>query len=482
MKYRITGLGLLIMVMAFTGCVEKVTNEKDVVSFRVTFSDGTNPVTLDCGETQESECEFSLEVGSFSVPIKIEALDEQHSVIANYSRSVLLSVSPAGIISKDDPLVRTLPDGRRVMVIPLNQGEWSGEVSFRGAFGAVSLFVEDVGYEPAADSLNAACHDLYPSGGCYASDDDNPLPGTGSVGVSDYIYFDNPRVYDLQVPADEDAVASGARDSDPSQLSGFRIQVDGDSYDGVSECQPGESRLVVTQVSVSGFFVTDVCNRADNPEGNVTTDYASMYVYNFNTPEELYRGDCLRMFQGAIDEFQGYTEIKNPFWTVDTCNADDETCDVDVPKCSDFIPEPTVIDDLILDDPLAMEKLESSLVTVENSVFDVTFTRCDKNGDGVIDYDLDSEKDCKYDCGDVVSCVVKEDYDIYFTWKVSINGSAIGVVTNGVVPFDPEDENNKGLTIHKITGTLKHLDFGAPPWIIIPRDPSDFCLTEGECE
>lgn len=255
---------------------------------------------------------------------------------------------------------------------------------------------------------------------------------------------------------------------------------------GDDSCAAGEQRLVVTQVGVAGFYVTDVCNRVDPTSATdpLTSDYASLYVYNFNTPEELSRGDCLLMFQGAVDEFQGFTEMKNPFWEVDHCEESDGFCEVGEPKCRHLLPTPTELDSSMLADDLAMEKLESSVVTVRNGVSPATFESCDFNDDGVVDWYDEEEDACYEDCEDAPSgCIVKENYDRYFTWFVTVGGEKVGVVTRGVIDesvFNPEER--LGETVYSITGTLKHLSFGTPAWIMNPRDQEDFCVTESDCQ
>ena len=57
---------------------------------------------------------------------------------------------------------------------------------------------------------------------------------------------------------------------------------------------------------------------------------------------------------------------------------------------------------------------------------------------------------------------------------VNLGGAEIAVVTRGVVTFDPL--MHQGQTIGYIAGTLKHLSFGGPPWILQPRDEDDFQL------
>ncbi len=453
----------------WSSCTEKVTLERDVMSFEVTF---VNPPA--CGLTAGDACPFSLTQGAFSLRLRIRALNEHHEVATNFYKSVVITTVPSGMFMTG-PGVHLLPDNRKVLVVALSGGVWEGDVSFIGSFGELRVMVEDMGYEPAPNAATAACASLFPAQGCYAPDDDNPQPGTGSVGVSDKLHFHNPRLSDIQRPWDESLVTNGSRDKEASPLIGFRVTIDGDPYLGTATCAPGESRLVVTAISVSGFNLTDVCDPA-------LPDYAHLYIYNFNTPEETSRGDCILSIQGAVEEFQGYTEMKNPLWEVDRCETGDAYCTVGRPKCTDFLPPAVEVTASMLGNLLTMEKLESALVEVRNVTSSTEFLRCDANGDGVIDYAIPEEKNCKFDCGDEVGCVVKEDYDIYFTWTVNVGGVEVGVVTQGVVPFDPEAAGSLGLPIYRVRGMLKHLDFGAPAWTILPRDFRDVCFTEAECE
>ena len=457
-----------LFVLPFA-CTETVTLERDVLSFEVTY---VNPPA--CGLTEGDACPFSLAADAFTARVRVRALDKDRQTAGNFYKSVVITTVPSGMFISG-PDVHLLPDNRKVLVVALNGGVWEGDVTFRGGFGTLRLMVEDMGYEPAPNAATAACASLFPAQGCYAPDDDNPQPGTAAVGVTHPLHFHNPRLADIQRPWDESLVTDGSRDKEASPLAGFRVTIDGDPYLGTATCTPGESRLVVTAISVAGFNMTDVCDPA-------MPDYAHLYVYNFSTPEETSRGDCILSIQGAIDEFQGYTEMKNPLWEVDRCETGDAFCTVGEPKCTAFLPAPAEITGAMVGDLLAMEKLESALVEVRDVTASSEFLRCDANGDGVIDYNIPEEKNCKFDCGDEVGCVVKEDYDIYFTWTVDVGGVEVGVVTQGVVPFDPEAEGSLGVPIYRVRGMLKHLDFGAPAWIILPRDARDVCFTEAECE
>ncbi|MDA3863056.1 MAG: hypothetical protein PF689_04225 [Deltaproteobacteria bacterium] len=474
MKFKNFSL-LLLLSFFVNSCLDNKSMNKEITSFRVSLTS-----TPSCGLDSEDECLFSLEDNSFSIDVKVEALLANRSINTNFNSSVIVSVVPSGIFDRDDPNFRDLPDGRDVIIIKLVQGVWEGQISFKGAFGPTSIIAEDVGYEPAANVSEATCYQKYTQG-CFAVDDDNPLPGSGAAGVSNFLYFDNPRIYDIQRPEDLENIESKYGDYSP--LEGFRVQVDGSPYQG-NQCAAGESRLVVTQVGVAGLYVTDVCNRLDpnNPSDPIVSDFASLYIYNFNTPEELSIGDCLLSFQGSIDEFQSFTEMKNPFWTVDECTEEDDFCEKGEPKCTGQLPAPVELNTSIFNDFRSMEELEASLVKVTNVVSNTEFRRCDLNNDGIIDFDDDQEDQCKDDCGTQVDCVVKEDFDQYFTWTVDMDGVEVGIVTRGVVPFDPEDPANQGINIHSITGNLKHLYFGKPAWIILPRTPSDLCINQSDCQ
>ena len=124
----------------------------------------------------------------------------------------------------------------------------------------------------------------------------------------------------------------------------------------------------------------------------------------------------------------------------------------------------------ILDD-YEMEMREASLVTVRNAVLG-THQVCDTNGNGQLDWDIPAEADCSDDCGDDAGCYVYENYADYFQFTVNVDGAEIAVVTRGVVIFDPLE--NPGQTISSITGVVKHLSFGRPPWTIQPRSDDDF--------
>jgi len=433
--------------------VENVAVPSDTASFEVTLTPDS-----DCGQAPETPCTHSATPLGHTVTIR--ALREDGTVDTGFEGTVVMSLIPAGIMT-DDIL---LPDGRHVRTVELTAGEATDvPLEFARAFDEVRLLVEDLGYRPRQNVTEAACYERYPAVGCFARDDDDPTLGSGAAGVSDPLYFSNPRLYDLQYTEVE--VVDEAKGW-PSPLAGFRPTVDGASRDDVptlADCDGPQGRrelLVVTALTVDGFFVTDVCNAAGSA-------FAHMYVYNFHTPEGMKHGDCLLSLTGTIQEFQGFTELKNPFWKID-CDPDDPTCST--PRCTDLVPAPVALDATTLGDDFTMEGLEAGLAELQDVVTASEYRACDLNGNGAISGD--AEWDCQRDCGNEPTCVVLESYQTYFQWSVNKDGQEINVVTRGTLEFDPQE--HLGEPLSRITGTLRHLHFGRPPWTIEPRDDADF--------
>jgi hypothetical protein len=445
----------LATALVAPGCTKHHTFPTTTVSFEVTFAAADG-----CGTEGTELCEHRASPMAFTASVR--ALKADGTLDTSFNGTVALSLVPSGLFSDEHPV---LPDGRRVEMVNLVNGEAPDiTLEFTRAFGEITLLVEDFGYTKAANVLDAACLDLFPAPGCFAVDDDDLDIGTGAAGVSEPIFFENPTIHDIQYTDIQNVLDFGGF---PSPLFRFRVTVDAESRDDVptlADCvdSQGQQRelMVVTALTVDGFYVTDVCN-ADG------TAFAGVYMYNFHTPEDLIRGDCLIELTGTVEEFQGFTEMKNPFWVVDVDPDDPET-----PRCADLIPPPTELTSAMLVDDHVMEGLESGLVTIANATLAAEFRSCDLNGNGAIGNS--NEWDCSSDCGDEIDCVVLESYQTYFQWSVNKDGQELKVATRGVIDFDPEE--NLGLQITRLTGTLRHLDFGRPQWTLEPRDDNDFEL------
>lgn len=183
------------------------------------------------------------------------------------------------------------------------------------------------------------------------------------------------------------------------------------------------STLVVVGIARDGFYVTDVD----------AAEWASIYAYTFGAPAGLAVGDRVTNLSGRVSEFLGFTELNNPSWEV--------AGSAPVPA-----PVPVTCAQLNAGAPnLAMEKLEAGLITVVNAGVAI--------------------------CGSYPSC---PDYDQYRQWTLDLGPCEINVVSRYTLAgFDPLA--NHGRTVDRMVGTLRHIQFADPQWILEPRSPGDVC-------
>jgi len=126
------------------------------------------------------------------------------------------------------------------------------------------------------------------------------------------------------------------------------------------------------------------------------------------------------------------------------------------------------------------EPFESALVQVTDVTVFTEARRCDVDGDQLVNYSNEQEKQCANDCGSLTGCVVWETYNRYGQWTVSFKDGEdkeqeLNVVTLGAIEdFDPlKLPGSKTKTLNKLVGNLRHLIFGRPAWIISPRSSED---------
>ena len=92
-----------------------------------------------------------------------------------------------------------------------------------------------------------------------------------------------------------------------------------------------------------------------------------------------------------------------------------------------------------------MEKLEASLLEITNATIEI--------------------------CPSFPNC---PDYDEYRQWSINLGGCSINAVTRYTVAgFDPLA--NEGETLVRAVGTLRHIQFADPEWILEPRSAADIC-------
>jgi hypothetical protein len=316
------------------------------------------------------------------------------------------------------------------------------EVEVAYAHGEARVWFEDVGYDPA-DPRDAACDDRvdqdgdgrfdFPDDpGCFASNDASEDDDRGGAGVSEALWFDNPRVADVQ------GRASG------TPLDGESVTVDAGD-------------LVVTRVAVDGLYVTDVAE----PGG-----YGHLFLFSFSTPPFVRPCDRLSRMDGIVGEFFGYTELSFPSWEVAEWD-ESEPC---------AIPAPARVDAARLASPAAMESVEAGLVRVTDVVVG-TMRACDENRDCQIDFD-GAEGDCAAECEADVLCTEESQWRCHEQVAVALEGGAgpkVSLVLGGTVPgYDAAEHSGDRLA--SVTGTLRHVEFLEPAWLVEPRCPDDLVV------
>lgn len=183
------------------------------------------------------------------------------------------------------------------------------------------------------------------------------------------------------------------------------------------------TNLVVTAIARDGYYITDVD----------ATEWASIFAYTFSAPAGLSVGDKITKVSGRVSEFLGFTELNNPAWEV--------VGNVQLPA-----PAPVSCTEVDVTPPnLTMEKLEAGLIEISGATVEI----------------CPSYPDCP-------------DYDEFRQWSINLGGCSINAVTRYTVAgFDPLA--NEGKTLDRVVGTLRHIQFADPEWILEPRSAGDVC-------
>jgi hypothetical protein len=207
-----------------------------------------------------------------------------------------------------------------------------------------------------------------------------------------------------------------------------------------------------------------------------TGGYNSVFAFNFSTPVGMRVCDVLTYLSGTSNDFFGFTELNFPSYQVSYFLDGQGTCEV---------PEPVVLDAKTIADPVAMQKLQSSLVRIQNfkiasnfgpglvknNVFTPENSNCDFNGDGQIDY-AGEEGACASicdtaggDCSEWTAYSARGDYNMI------LGNSIIKIQTGTVAGFTPTDY--RGQVIGSVTGTMRKFSGGTLNWTIETRCPDD---------
>ena len=455
-------LGVFICLSALGACLGGYNTSTDwkppeLKAFSVVLSEGSNQ---EIG-SPTNPIAFSSEPVSFS--LDVEAIGRDGNRLEEYEGWLLVRSVP-GEITEDTKLIH------------MQNGFVSGQnISITYGYGSTSIWVEDAGYGPddecndGLDNDNNGYIDYPADHGCTGESDRSEGGGTYVTGVGPVITFAEPTIRDVQY--NPDPQMNGVES--PLMLRDVTLQT------GI---------LVVTNVVINGFYVTDLADTAFN----------SLFVFNFNYPENLIVGDRLCYVSGGVQEHVGMTQLVFPSWQVNGMPSQAEAeeggdpifCfDDDEPAPPPVIP--IELDSAKLRDWPWLEGIESSVVTVKDLTLSTQFIDCDFNGSGAIDGS--GETVCRNDCQDDLACTELSSYREYDQWKISSGGATLYIsAAMQVANFDvladcwevePDEDEPASMekygcperSLSFLTGNLKHiaLTSSIQYWVIEPRFHDD---------
>lgn len=175
--------------------------------------------------------------------------------------------------------------------------------------------------------------------------------------------------------------------------------------------QPDGSRVPIESTD-AGTGACDVsqrtCRGASECPRFMPGTFASMYVYNYNVPDNLDTGDLIFTLSGAVQEFTSTTQVTFPGWTVAervrTLPAEQWNKYLQFAKPYDLSGRTCGMDNAwapYLTDVLCghnkrnlkMESLESALVRLRSVKLPEVFKNCDFNGDQSVPFYCEQKDD-----------------------------------------------------------------------------------------
>lgn len=409
-----------LLTMGLVGCIRDNTQGQVRLSrFAVTIPSG-----FDIG-TPSARLPFAVD--TVTVPIHVEAIGTDGNPFP-FTGRLLATIEPGQVVGGGDLLVMT-------------NGVADAQIPLRLAFGDTSIWIHEV------DPVNGNAGALTCSGGCqsgsacYRGRVCSGPSASLSMGIAGPIFFDDPRISDLQT----------TQDPNTSTLANESLTISGGT-------------MIVTGLSGQGFFVTDI---ADPKQ-----EFNSLFVFTFNQPEEIGLGDRLAKISGIAAEFVGTTQLTQPGF------------DVLEESRTDLIPLPKEVTTQEAGDlsGRALEPFESGLVSVRNVRLATNYVHCDgtaNGGNGNNEVDTESERDCADACFVDTSCSELTNFLRFGQYAVLMDDgqTKVQVVSRDTVRgFDPTLPENLGKTIPQIIGTLRDVQFADPRAVIQPRFPSDIVL------
>jgi len=439
--------------------------------------------------------------------VKVEAQLPDGTLDTSFNGSINLSVQP-GTIS--DLTVRNI-ELKAGVNVPI-AGDPYIIVPVIGAFGQAHIWAEDLGFEPEAPNSNPPpqCADGidnnnnglidYPADpGCYAPVDNTEDLGSYAAGVSDALYFAEPRI-ELVRGYDPKNNGNGNAAGFPHQ----QISIDTGWRGG----QDYAFSTVVIGLTSAGFYVQDLqsdehpgggCG-GSGPGGAPGTGscYGGLYAYNFSTPAFMRVCDRVQILSGTSSDFYGYTELNYPTWQIEYWNPMTRPC---------LVPEATMLGTADLNQNNRLWQTEATLVRVgvnpqnghkttahvashfgpgdvpvDNAhcltgqtapcyIPDATHTNCDFDHTGKINYNDPLEAACAkacagsctaapydYECSEFSSFESQNDFELIVDDATDGSHARIQVNAAAANGFNPLDY--RGQTIPAFTGLLAYFSGG----------------------
>lgn len=293
-----------------------------------------------------------------------------------------------------------------------------------------------------------------------------------------------------------------------------------------NEEQPTKRDLIVTAITSTGFYVTDLAEPASS---TLPGNFGNLFVFNFSYPDDLQPGDRISRLQGTLVDFSGNTQLAFPNWSKDSCDPDVETLATvreKAPAITTAVCTGGTGSGVSLDScgysasNMHMESLESALVQIPEVQLPEMWVRCDFDGDGNVATFVqsgsafgcldpnDAECACNLACATAGvfpakdspfeaayadrafdargrSCTERTSYESFGQYVVrlvenGVPGPRINLQTRDAIPdFDPAAEESLGARV-KVHGILGQVRAARPRWVISTHAASDLCCLHAE--
>ncbi|MEO8799380.1 MAG: hypothetical protein ABI551_15930 [Polyangiaceae bacterium] len=421
-------------------------------------------VTIQSGDVGSPQNRLPLPLTTpASFTVRVEAHRPDGSLDTSFDGVLRMSVKPGTIATTTQRQVQ------------LKNGVADGvQLDVLASFGNSRIWAEDLGYLPVdpngpkkpqcsdgIDNNGNSKIDFPNDPGCYSAIDDSEDTGSYATGTSSPIFFQLPRIADVRGVS-----TGGAATTFPNE----QVQMD-TGYD--PSTNSFSHSLIVTRISPSGFFVTDI----DDPRG-----FNSVMAFNFSAPPLLRVCDRLRGFAGTASDFFGFTEINYPAWETDEWEPSipgERPC---------LVPDPQILKTTDIANNQGLFRYESGLVRLitdgtlaihVSSHFGPdlpqgpgftptdTATNCDLNNDGRVNFTSGDEQTCSKACDADVECTeysnFKQRSGFYLTvTDTAANPTAVKIQVDASQAASTVDPPTlRGKPVKAFTGSLTYFSGGS---------------------